>query len=192
MVAVRNGQGQEAIPDPSFDLGSPSSRSEPEVTEFSAGLEASVHEILIHRHHLERADDLVAGGELRTPLAGDGGQLEQVVAREIITAQRHYVTVAEDKARLGAAVTELDERASGSGFAHCAMLKGLHLESCRSVADGAGAAGRLGSGRCIRASGCLAYAQAERNAAKLTAMPSTPATTCCALTSASSPTHILF
>ena len=72
VVTVRGGQGQEAVPDPPFDLGGRRSRGEPEVAKFPSGLEAGVNEGPIHRHHLEGADDLVPSAGLGSPLARDG------------------------------------------------------------------------------------------------------------------------
>ncbi len=137
MITICGGQGQVAVPDPTFDLGSRCSRGELEVAELPSGLEAGIHEIVVHRHRLERADDLVPGATLGSPLAGDGSQPEQVVEQEEIAAQSHHVAVVEDKTFLRAGAAELHERASGGGLAHGAMLTGLHR-----------APGRVSGGQC--------------------------------------------
>jgi hypothetical protein len=86
VVAVCSGQGQEAVPDPPFDLGRRRRCGELEVAEFPSGLKTVVNEGAVCRHHLECADDLIAGAGLGSPVAGDGGQLEQVVGCEVFRA----------------------------------------------------------------------------------------------------------
>jgi hypothetical protein len=133
VIAVRGGQGQEAIPNSPFDRGCRRSRGELVVAELSARLEPRVDEGAVDRHHLQRADDLVSGAELRPALAGDSRQPEQVVgwvrAREEVPAQRHHVAVAEDTTLFDTVTADADERACGGGLPHGTMLSGLHRDA---------------------------------------------------------------
>jgi hypothetical protein len=132
VIAVRGGQGQKAVPNPPFDLGCRRSRGELVVAELSPWLEPGVGDAAVNRHHLQRADDLVSGAELRPALPGDSRQPEQVVgwvgAGEEVPAQRHHVAVTQDTTLLGAVATHVDECARGGGLAHGTMLGGLHLD----------------------------------------------------------------
>src|SRR6185437_11588963 len=75
----------------------------------------------------------------RFGVAAVNGVGPRVVACEEVTTQGHHVAVAEGKALLGCVATDLDERASGGGVAHGAMLRGLHFNPAR-VAGGAATA----------------------------------------------------
>ena len=105
MIPIGRGQSQKAIPDPPFDLGHRRSRGEPEVTELPAGFEAGVNDAAVHRHHLERTDDLVSGAKLGAIAARNGSQLEQVVRRYAFSSYLTVVTIVGSTVMAGEEVT---------------------------------------------------------------------------------------
>ena len=110
----------------------------------AAELEARVDEGLVDRHHVQRADDLVARSRPRALFARNPRQAEQrtdVIAAvgvavlaaararagpEVVPAERHDVAEAQPKLLVRGRATEVDERTTGCRVTDRSMLVPVH------------------------------------------------------------------